>query len=212
MSKKAGFLSKSGLAIELSKLAVFDQPKVMAEQYNMDSEVGASVLWNAALLGDIKGKVSVDLGCGTGILGIGVLLLGAKRVYFVDSDQGALKIAMENWQKVKSEGSGLGEAVFSCQDIAGFNEKVDVVFENPPFGTKVRHSDRVFLEKAMSLGAVIYSFHKSESKKFIEAFSRDHNYKVSHCWQFEFPLKATLGFHKKRIRRIDVSCFRLEKG
>ena len=212
MSKKAGFLSKSGLAIALSRLAMFDQPKVMVEQYGMDSEVGASVLWNAALLGDIKGKVSVDLGCGTGILGIGILLLGAKMVYFVDSDQGALKIAMENWQKVKSEGSGFGEAVFSCQDIASFNEKVDVVFENPPFGTKVRHSDRVFLEKALSLAPVIYSFHKSESKRFVEAFSSDHNYKVSHNWDFKFPLKATLGFHKRKIHRIDVSCFRLENS
>lgn len=211
MTKKTGFLSKSGLAILLSKLKVFGQPKVRVEQYSMDSEVGASVLWNAALLLDIKGKVSVDLGCGTGILGIGALVLGAKKVYFVDSDQEALEIAKENWQRVKSESSGLGEAVFLCQDIADFNEKVDVVFENPPFGTKVRHADRVFLEKAMSSRAVIYSFHKSESKMFIEAFSRDHNYKVSHCWQFEFPLKATLEFHKRKIHRIDVSCFRLER-
>ena len=103
MAKKAGFLSKSELAIVLSKLKGFKRPKVSVEQYSMDSEVGASVLWNAALLGDIKQKVSVDLGCGTGILGIGALLLGAKKVYFVDSDQEALEIAKENWRKVKSE-------------------------------------------------------------------------------------------------------------
>src|SRR3989338_11710900 len=100
-----GLNSKSRLAIALSKLMVFRAPKVRAEQYPMDSEIGACVLWNAALLGDIKGKVSVDLGCGTGILGIGALLLGAKKVYFVDSDQVALETAKENWQKIKSESS-----------------------------------------------------------------------------------------------------------
>ena len=210
MNKKAGFLSKSGLAVVLSKLEGFKEPKVMVEQYIMDSETGASVLWNAALLGDIKQKVSVDLGCGTGILGIGALILGAKRVYFVDSDQEALEKAKENWQKVKSEGLAFGEAIFLCQDITGFNEKVDVVFENPPFGTKVRHADRGFLERALSLAAVVYSFHKSESKNFIGAFARDKNYEVSHIWDFKFPLKATQRFHTRKIHRIDVSCFRLE--
>ena len=97
MNKNARFLSKSGLAIVLSKLEGFKEPKVRVEQYIMDSEIGAFVLWNAALLGDIKQKVSVDLGCGTGILGIGALILGAKMVYFVDSDQEALETAKENW-------------------------------------------------------------------------------------------------------------------
>ena len=203
--------SKSKLAIALSKLEVFMAPKVRAEQYPMDSEIGACVLWNAALLGDIKGKVSVDLGCGTGILGIGALLLGAKKAYFVDSDKEALKTAKENWKKAKSEGLAKGDAVFLCQDIAEFNERVDVVLENPPFGVKVRHSDRAFLEKAFKLAPVIYSFHKSESRGFIEAFSRDNGFKVSHAWDFKFPLKASFEFHKRRIHRIAVSCFRLEK-
>ena len=211
MNKKAGFLSKSGLAVVLSKLEGFKEPKVMVEQYIMDSETGASVLWNAALLGDIKQKVSVDLGCGTGILGIGALILGAKRVYFVDSDQEALEKAKENWQKVKSEGLAFGEAIFLCQDIAGFNEKVDVVFENPPFGTKVRHADRKFLKKAFEVGKVVYSFHKTESKKFLERFAKDNNFKITDVFDFNFPLKATMPFHSKRIKRISVSCFRFEK-
>jgi len=69
--------SKSRLAIALSRLEGFSEPKVRQEQYLMDSEIGASVLWNACLLGDIRGKVIADLGCGTGMLGIGALMLGA---------------------------------------------------------------------------------------------------------------------------------------
>jgi len=201
--------SKSTLAIELSKLKGFEKPKVRAEQYETDAEVAAYVLWQASLMGDI-GKVSVDLGCGTGILGIGAFLLGAKKVYFVDIDQKVIERAKENLEKAKSEHSFEGKAIFLCQDINEFNEKADVVFQNPPFGTKVRHSDKIFLEKAIKLAPIVYSFHKTSTKRFVEGFCRDNNCRITHIWRFEFPLKATQRFHKKRIHRIDASCFRIE--
>src|SRR3989344_9496721 len=91
--------SKSRLAIELSKLKVFEQPDLATEQYPMDSEHGAEVLWDAYFKGDIENKTVADLGCGTGILGIGALLLGARLTYFVDSDEEAIKIAKENLKK-----------------------------------------------------------------------------------------------------------------
>src|SRR3989338_8397937 len=109
MSKK---MSKSSLAIELSKLKVFESPKVRQEQYPTDSEIAASVLWNAYILGDLEGKVIADLGCGTGILGIGALLLGAKKVFFIEVDKKALETAKMSFLKVKSETSSLGEAEF----------------------------------------------------------------------------------------------------
>lgn len=206
--------SKSGLAIALSKLEGFAEPKVRQEQYMMDSEIGASALWNAYLLEDIEGKVMADLGCGTGILGIGALLLGARQVFFVDSDEKALKTAKSNVSKVKSEGYSLGKAEFVCRDIGKLETeksfKVDAVIENPPFGTKVRHSDIFFLEKALEAAPVVYSFHKSESKAFLERFSVKKNTKITHIWGFRFPLKAGFSFHRRQIHRIGVSCFRLE--
>ena len=99
--------SKGALAVVLSGLEGFHEPKVRAEQYTTDSEVAAQVLWNAKMIGDI-GKVSVDLGCGTGILGIGLLLLGSKKVFFVDSDESALGIAKKSYEKMKSEGYLVG--------------------------------------------------------------------------------------------------------
>ena len=195
----------------LSKLGVFDKPKIKAEQYAMDSEIEAEVLWNAFINGDILEKVSVDLGCGTGILGIGALILGAKKVYFVDNDKEALEIAENNLKQAKSEADISGEAVFLCQDIAEFNEQADVVLMNPPFGTKVRHHDRAFLAKAFRVADIVYSFHKSETKRFVEAFAKDNGYIVSHCYDFKFPLKSSYDFHRRRIMRIAVSCFRLKQ-
>lgn len=204
-------MSKSRLAIALSGLEGFYKPKVRQEQYIMDSEIGASVLWNACLLGDIEGKVIADLGCGTGMLGIGALLLGANMAVFVDSDEKALETAKNNVSKVKSEGYRLGKAEFACQDIMKLERKAEVVLENPPFGTKMIHADILFLEKALKTAPVVYSFHKSETKAFLERFSAKNNAEITHIWDFRFPLKASFAFHRRRIHRINVSCFRLER-
>ena len=203
--------TKSRLAMVLSRLEGFKDPNLRQEQYITDSEVAASVLWNANMLGDIKGKSIADLGCGTGVLGIGALLLGARKVVFVDMDKSTLETAKNNLAKLKSEFSlYTGFAEFINQDIKEVVIDVDVVLQNPPFGTKVKHHDIIFLEKAFKTATVVYSFHKSESKRFLECFSAKKNARLTHVWGFKFPLKATFSFHRRQIHRIDVSCFRFE--
>ena len=202
--------SKSKLAVILSQLGGFNKPKLGREQYLMDSEIGAFVLWSAYLIGDIEGKVIADLGCGTGVLGIGTLLLGAKRVFFVDSDNESLETAKTNISKVKSEGFKIGKVDIIHQDVGKLNIKVDVIFQNPPFGTKERHKDSFFLRKALEVAPVVYSFHKSETKAFLQKFSNARNAKITHSWNFRFPLKAIFEFHRRQIHRINVSCFRFE--
>src|SRR3989344_7701569 len=110
-SEKVEIGSKGALAVALSRLESFTEPKVRAEQYSTDSEIAAEVLWQLKMKGDI-GKVSVDLGCGTGILGIGLALLGKVRVYMVDSDGRALETARKNMEKVQSEYKVPGSLVF----------------------------------------------------------------------------------------------------
>ena len=212
-------LSKSKLAIILSKLKGFEDPKVIAEQYEIDSEIAANMLWNALYSGKVRVHNIADFGCGTGILGIGALLLGASKVYFIDNDENSLKIAKNNLKLacdcMKSESSYykelLGKSVFICDNIANFDKKVDTVIMNPPFGVKVRHADKEFLEKAMEISNSIYSFHKSESNRFILALCNDKKWKVREVVDFSWPLKQTMAFHKTRIKRIPVSCFVLEK-
>lgn len=204
-------VSKGGLGVILSRLRVFDKAKVRVEQYPTDSEIAAQMLWEAHLNGDIGGKVIVDLGCGTGILGIGALILGARRVFFIDNDKKAMDIAKINLENVKSESYIAGKVNFLVQDINKFFGKGDVVMQNPPFGVQNKGNDRVFLNKAMETAPVVYSFHKSESNKFIEAFSAEKGYVVNGYWEFDFPIKATQKFHTKRIYRFKVGCWRLEK-
>ncbi|MBI2108499.1 methyltransferase [Candidatus Woesearchaeota archaeon] len=203
--------SKAGLAIILSGLGGFDEAKVRLEQYPTDGNTAADMLWNAYLLGDIKDKEVIDLGAGTGILGIGAGLLGATKAILVDKDKNALEAARRNISKLKSEGyKGLDTIEIEEKDISEYRGKGDTVIENPPFGTKIRHNDAFFLEKALESAKVVYSLHKSESKGFLEKFAAKKGAEITHIWNYRLPLKAAFDFHRRRIHRIEASCFRFE--
>lgn len=199
-------LTKSQLAIRLSKLKIFSSPELLSEQYSTDSEIAADILWNAYMKGDIEGKTIADLGCGTGILGIGCLLLGAKKVYMVDNDEKCLATASENLQGLQLKNYGIINS-----DISKIALKADVVVQNPPFGTKRRHADRAFLLKAFATADVVYSIHKEASTRFVDKLSRDNGFRVTNLLRYSMPLKHSHSFHKRRIHRIGVACFRLEK-
>ena len=199
-------MNKKQLAIQLSKLKQIKNTNVNLEQYQTESEIAAEIIWSAFMNEDIKGKIIADLGCGNGILGIGALLLGAKKVFFVDVDTNSINIAQQNIKDLK-----LQNVIFMREPIEKFNEKVDTVIQNPPFGVQREHVDRPFLEKAMELSNTIYSFHKIESKEFIENLFRDTLFQVIKIYKFKFPLKKTLFFHKKKAYLVDVGCWLIKK-
>ena len=60
----------------------------------------------------------------------------------VDNDKDAMKICKENITEENAE--------FALKDINEFKGDADVVIQNPPFGTKTKHADREFLEKALT--------------------------------------------------------------
>jgi len=199
-------MSKVQLAILLSKLKVFSNPKVKLEQYPTDSDTAASFLWDAYMLGDIEEKKIVDLGAGTGILGIGCLNLNCKSVDFVEIDSDAISILKENLKDYEdfSEDFSIFEG-----DVLKYEDKVDTVVMNPPFGVKSRKADKKFVEKAFSIGKVVYYIGKIESKGFIESICKDYDKKITHFWEFEMPLKQTMKFHKSKIKRINIGCWRI---
>lgn len=205
--------SKTQLAVILSKIKGFESPQARLEQYQTDSEIAAEILWFAFYRREIEEKVVADLGCGTGLLGIGALLLGAKKVFFVDIDEKSLNIVKENIAFVEAELGVelLDKAVLVDKSVSDFNEKVDIVIQNPPFGVQVKHADRVFLDVAMKICRVVYSFHKVESKKFIDKFSDEKGFKISNYWEFGWPLKMTMKHHEKKIHKVKVGCWRLER-
>ena len=203
--------SKRDLELELSKLKSISSPSWKLEQYTTPPDIAADWIWQMALNGDVIGKVILDAACGNGILGLGLLLMGAKRVFFIDKDSEAANIALSNYNQLKTEYE-LGEAKFLNEDISLFDGTVDLIMQNPPFGTKEIHADKKFLEKAFSLAPLVYSMHKSSTRKFIEAISRDFGFKITKYWHYEFPIKAAYSFHTKPVRKIEVTVWRLEKS
>lgn len=202
--------SKSQLAITLSKLSVFEKPQLLKEQYATDSETAADALWFAYMNGDIEGRVVADLGCGTGLLGIAALLLGAGKAYFVDSDKDALAIAKKNIAAAAGEELAAKAAITNC-DVAAFSQKVDTIVQNPPFGTKQKHADRQFLLEAFKVADVIYSFHKAETADFVRKIAADNGFKVTNILPMQLQLKPTYQFHRSRMRRVKVGLFRLAR-
>ena len=199
-------LSKSALAVRLSKLKGFLQPELASEQYATDSETAADVLWLAFMNGDVRGRVVADFGCGTGILGIGCLLLGARRVCFVDSDPAALEIAKSNLTGLDSGKYELMESA-----IADVELKADAVIQNPPFGTKRRHADKEFLLKAFETAGIVYSLHKASTIEFVKKLAESNGFQATHVLRYGMPIKRTQEFHRRRIHRIDVACLRLAR-
>lgn len=205
-------MNKKELAIILSMLERFSQPKIQMEQYATDGEIAATILWHAYMQGDIENKTVADFGCGTGILGVGSLLLGAKKVYFVDADEVAIAILKKNVKTIIDSYEIPGTYEIMLRDIGGFFNEIDTVIENPPFGTKEKHADKQFLEKACSLARKVYSFHKTATKRFVVAIAKEHSFTIKEVFDFAFPLKKTMPQHVKSVEKIEVSCFCLVKG
>lgn len=203
--------SKQELAVLLSKLKAFENPDPALEQYPTDSEVAAQVLWEAHMKGDIEHRTITDFGCGTGVLGIGALALGAKSVVFIEIDPRVFPTLMENIYLLEQETS---EKYSNYQIIQGNIEAYDVpsqvILQNPPFGTKKEHADIPFLHKAIELAPVVYTMHKLSTESFLVERVNELGGRVTDRYELKFPLKNTMPQHTRDIERIDVVCLRIE--
>jgi putative methylase len=205
-------MNKKELAVILSRIKIFEYASIKLEQYPTESEIAADVLWKANMDGDVEGKTIVDLGAGHGVLGIGSLLMGAKKVSFIDIDKEALKIAKENLKEVSKNVNKKFHSSFLNKNVKDVRVKADVVIQNPPFGVKNTHADKMFLLKAMSIAPVVYSFHKMATQNFVEKVAVDHGFKANLVAKYRFPLKRTMWYHMKKVYYVDVGVWRIVKN
>ncbi len=196
-------MNKKGLEILLEECRGYREPKIKLEQYSTSTPIAAELLYLARLKGDVEGKSLYDLGCGTGRLAIGGGLLGASKVRGVDVDGEALSIARENAAKFSLDIEWV-EA-----DVGYIRGECDTVVQNPPFGVHNRGIDRIFLEKALELGKVVYSMHKAEARDFIMSYLEKRG-QVTDIARVDFPLPHSYGFHRKPVKRIGVDIYRIE--
>lgn len=202
--------SKKELAIILSKLKTFEVPKTKYEQYSTPAEEAADFLWNAYMNNDLYDRYVIDLGCGTGILTIGAALLGA-RVVGIDIDPDAIETANDNKQFAETLlNMKLTNVKFAVKDVNLIkNLKADTVIQNPPFGTKTKHTDIMFLDKAVEIAHVVYSMHKIETRDFIEKYCFEKGLNAGLINTYTFSLKPTMKFHEKGKYAVRVGLWRI---
>lgn len=197
------------LSIELSKLKVFSKPKINLEQYPTDPEVAEKLLNFVALNSNIESAQIADLGCGSGILGIGALLLGAKFVYFIDIDNEAINLLYENLRKYNFKNYKV-----ITDDVKAFSnyvEMVDIVVMNPPFGTKVKHSDRMFYDVAFLVAKEVYSITKTSTVEYLLNYGRSKGFQGKVLLRMKHIIKRQFYFHKSKTKFIDISLLYFKK-
>jgi putative methylase len=152
---------------------------------------------------DIQGKTIIDFGTGTGRLAIGAALLNAKHVTGVDIDTEALRLAQENAILANVQ------VDWKHTDIMKLSGSYDTVLMNPPYGTRVKHADKIFLEKSFQLAPIIYSIHKSSTRHFVYRIVESHNRKITDVREIVLKIPHLFDFHKKKWADVDVDLYRI---
>ncbi len=87
-------------------------------------------------LGDIKGKIVLDLFCGTGILGIEAISRGSKSALFIDKDKNNTKHLKENLKHLKLQ--DITEIYntdyrMALKALKRREQQFDIIFVDPPY-------------------------------------------------------------------------------
>ncbi|WP_321422078.1 METTL5 family protein [uncultured Methanobacterium sp.] len=203
-------IKKKQLEMALQGVPPHPYPDPNLEQYHTPSIIAADVIWNAHACGDIQELKVVDLGCGTGILALGSAMIGAVEVVGVDVDSDALQVANSEALRLKVQ----DKCHFLNMDINDFHEQADTVIQNPPFGAQKanrKDGDRRFLEKALEVAPVVYSFHLAKTREFLELLVKALDASITHVFHYNFPLPRIYHFHQDEKREVEVVVLRIEK-
>lgn len=186
-------ISKKHLEIKVSKLSDYSSKRPGLEQYTTPSSVAGALLWAAYMNGDVNDKIVCDLGCGNGILGISALLLGAKKVFFVDIDPEAIRATKKNLESLKFRNYKLIN-----KGVGNIDIKADVVVMNPPFGVQSKGIDISFFHEAMNTSPIIYAVYKSGGFEYVSRISQQRSFKCRIIKKMDLKLKKEFSFHRSR--------------
>ncbi|MFT4249871.1 MAG: METTL5 family protein [Candidatus Woesearchaeota archaeon] len=183
----------------LDTLQPFRNPKADLEQYTTPTSIVLD--WITRAQADLQSAHVLDLGAGTGVLGIAASLVGASKLTFLEVDEEAIRVLEENTKQVRVPFTILHSPVKSVP--------CDVVLTNPPFGTKNRHADKQFVQAACMSAPVVYSMHLAGSEEFISEVASETGHVLTDVWTYSFPLARSMSMHTQVEKRIEVVVVRL---
>jgi len=201
-------MRKKDLELILENIPSYSKPKLYLEQYTTPSSIAADMVWEAYIRGDVKDKVVIDLGCGTGRLAIASLLLGAKTVICLDIDSEI----MNHLHSFIMQRIGINDIDTSFIELivsdASRNSirRADTVIQNPPFGIRSTTKDVDFLRTAFNIANKVYSLHRSneDSRIYLKNFAENHGFKAYIIKVYDFPIPQVHERHRRRIYYIKV--------
>lgn len=201
--------SQVEMKLQQLKMPCIGTRSACLEQYHTPPHIVANLLWDISQnFGCIRDEVVLDLGCGSGIFGIGCLLLGSKFVVGVDVDSNSIETA-----KANAEGLGFTDKhiLFMNQDIKDLDlnnclenkAKFDTVVMNPPFGTRGQvGTDLLFVLKGLENANTVYSIHKTSTRDFWIRKGIELGVHVKPLTELRFNIEHSFKFHK--YDRVDI--------
>eukprot|EP00003_Mantamonas_plastica_P000451 TRINITY_DN1037_c0_g1_i2.p2 TRINITY_DN1037_c0_g1~~TRINITY_DN1037_c0_g1_i2.p2 ORF type:complete len:308 (+),score=92.48 TRINITY_DN1037_c0_g1_i2:66-926(+) len=87
----------------------------------------------------------------------------------------------------------------------------DTVIMNPPFGTRNKGIDMLFLQAAFELSkGTVYSLHKSSTREFIRKRATEWGANCDVMAQMNYSLPKSYSFHKEKVKVIEVDLWRFD--
>jgi len=204
---------KRELELALNTIPPHPRPRVELEQYATPSTLASTLLWIAEFhFGDISGKKVLDLGSGTGRLGIGAILLGASVATLLDIDPDSLEVA-KKWSQDAGVYAFLDLVAADVNELP-FRENFsfETVIQNPPFGVHRKGSDVAFLRSALLCARVVYSIHKETSLEYILSVVRRWGAQATVLHRDRICLPPMFEWHRNRVHCFRVAVIRIERS
>jgi len=107
-----------------------------------------------------------------------------------------------------------GQCDFILCDVKKIDKNVrlkafDTVIMNPPFGTRERGADLMFLKMALSLAThAVYSLHKTSTRQRITTMAKELGVTAKVIAELRFDLPASYKFHKQDSIDVHVDLIR----
>ncbi len=206
------FMKKKNIEIFASQIPTFKNPKAQYEQYATPAHVVSLMLWIAYFkYKDIVEQTIVDLGAGTGRIGLTAAKIGAREVFLIDIEFKAL-VSAKKVAKQHKLASVIHEICGDVTRLPMRRKKFDVVLQNPPFGVHRKGADIIFLEVAMQLADVIYSIHKAETIQYVAKRIKEKKWNIEEIFREKIVLPPTMKFHYKLKHEVKIVGIRASKN
>ena len=186
----------------------FPEPNFFLEQYTTTLDILESYY---DFFPTSPSNLVIDLGIGTGILSFLAIKRGSKSIIGIDIDRRVLQVAKKNASILNIQNLSLIHSSVEFFNFEKFLNKVNGIIMNPPFGTKRKYLDFVFLLKAMRTRAWILTLHKdnSESEKKLSELCKKQDYSIDKRKKLTYNLPNTHKIHKMNIYPVKVSLYLL---